>query len=54
MTNIDLEHLDYYRNIDEIKDVFLQFVSKIPFYGAAILCLDDDNIVELLPQIKKG
>jgi len=53
VTNIDLEHLDYYRNIDEIKDVFLQFVSKIPFYGAAILCLDDDNIVELLPQIKK-
>ncbi len=53
VTNIDLEHLDYYNDIDEIKDVFLQFINKIPFYGAAILCLDDDNIVSLLPEIKK-
>jgi len=53
VTNIDLEHLDYYRDIDEIKEVFLQFVSKIPFYGAAVLCLDDDNIASLLPRIKK-
>jgi UDP-N-acetylmuramate--alanine ligase len=53
VTNIDLEHLDYYKNIDEIKDVFLQFINKIPFYGAAILCLDDDNIAGLLPAIKK-
>ncbi len=53
VTNIDLEHLDYYNNIEEIKDVFLQFINKIPFYGAAILCLDNDHIAELLPQIKK-
>ncbi len=53
VTNIDLEHLDYYRDIEDIKDVFLQFINKIPFYGAAILCLDDDNVASLLPRIKK-
>ena len=53
VTNIDLEHLDYYSGIEEIKEVFLEFINKIPFYGAAVLCLDDANIAELLPQIKK-
>jgi UDP-N-acetylmuramate--alanine ligase len=53
VTNIDLEHLEYYQNIEEIKAVFLQFINKIPFYGAAILCLDNENIVDLLPAIKK-
>lgn len=51
VTNIDLEHLDYYRDIDHIKDTFLQFINKIPFYGAAILCLDDENVADLLPLI---
>jgi UDP-N-acetylmuramate--alanine ligase len=53
ITNIDLEHLDYYRDIDHIKQTFLQFIDKIPFYGAAIICLDDPNIAEILPSIKK-
>jgi UDP-N-acetylmuramate--alanine ligase len=53
VTNIDLEHLDYYRDLDHIKNTFLEFIDKIPFYGAAILCLDDENIVELLPAISK-
>ena len=53
VTNIDLEHLDYYRDLDHIKEVFLQFIDKIPFYGAVILCLDDLNIAELLPKIHK-
>lgn len=53
ITNIDLEHLDYYRDIDHIKEVFLDFVNKIPFYGVAILCLDDPHLVDLLPRIKK-
>ncbi|KGO35683.1 MAG: UDP-N-acetylmuramate--L-alanine ligase [Desulfoprunum sp.] len=51
VTNIDLEHLDYYRDLDHIKETFLQFINKIPFYGAAVLCLDDQNIVDLLPSI---
>ncbi|THB79643.1 MAG: UDP-N-acetylmuramate--L-alanine ligase [Desulfobulbaceae bacterium] len=53
VTNIDLEHLDYYHDINHIKSSFLQFIDKIPFYGAAIICLDDKHIAEILPEIKK-
>jgi UDP-N-acetylmuramate--alanine ligase len=53
VTNIDLEHLDYYRDIEHIKSSFLEFIDKVPFYGAAILCLDDANIVDILPKIRK-
>lgn len=53
VTNIDLEHLDYYRDLEHIKLTFLQFIDKIPFYGAAIVCLDDANIADILPSIKK-
>ncbi len=53
ITNIDLEHLDYYRDLEHIKETFLEFIRKIPFYGAAILCLDDTNIAGLLPQIQR-
>jgi len=53
VTNIDLEHLDYYRDLDHIKETFLEFIAKIPFYGAAILCLDDRNIAAILPKIER-
>ncbi len=53
VTNIDLEHLDYYRDIDHIKDVFLEFIDRLPFYGAAIVCFDDKNISSILPNIQK-
>ena len=53
VTNIDLEHLDYYRDIDHIRDIFLQFINKIPFYGSAILCLEDENIQAILPRVQK-
>lgn len=53
VTNIDLEHLDHYRDLDHIKATFLEFIDKVPFYGAAIVCLDDQNIAEVLPEIKK-
>ncbi len=53
VTNIDLEHLDYYRDIEHIKASFLEFIDKVPFYGAVILCLDDPNISDILPQIGK-
>lgn len=53
ITNIDLEHLDYYRDLDHIKNSFLEFIGRVPFYGAAIICLDDANIADVLPQIKK-
>jgi UDP-N-acetylmuramate--alanine ligase len=53
ITNIDLEHLDYYRDIEDIKDAFLQFANIVPFYGSTILCLDDDNVKAILPEIKR-
>jgi len=53
VTNIDLEHLDYYSSIEEIKAIFLKFIDKIPFYGAAIVCMDDTHLASILPEIKK-
>lgn len=53
VTNIDLEHLDFYRDLDHIRETFLQFVNRIPFYGQAVLCLEDENIQSLLPKIGK-
>ena len=53
VTNIDREHLDYYQNIKAIKDVFLSFLDRIPFYGLAVLCLDNEPLQELIPRIKK-
>src|SRR5277367_900078 len=53
VTNIDREHLDHYPSISEIRAAFLEFIQKVPFYGAAILCLDDENIQSLLPQINR-
>lgn len=53
VTNIDAEHLDYYRDIDGIKKTFINFINKIPFYGVAILCADNENIRAILPFIEK-
>ena len=53
VTNIDLEHLDYYRDIDHIQRSFLEFLSRIPFYGQAVLCLEDEHVQAMLPQIRK-
>ncbi len=53
VTNIDADHLDHYSGIDEIKEAFLQFLYKIPFFGLAVLCLDHPNIQSLIPKLKK-
>jgi UDP-N-acetylmuramate--alanine ligase len=53
ITNIDLEHLDYYKDLNEIKTSFLNFIDRIPFYGIAVLCLDNPSIQAILPDIKK-
>ncbi len=53
VTNIDPEHLDFYKGIEEIKESFLCFLEKIPFFGLAVLCLDHPNIQSLLPRLKK-
>lgn len=49
VTNIDLEHLETYADLDDIKNTFKQFINNVPFYGKAILCSDDPNIQSLLP-----
>lgn len=51
VTNIDLEHLETYTDLDDIKNTFLQFTNKVPFYGKAIVCTDDENIRSLLPHL---
>ena len=53
VTNIDPEHLDYYSGIDEIKETFLGFLNRIPFFGLAVLCLDHPNVQSLIPKLKK-
>lgn len=53
VTTIDAEHLDYYGTLDNIKRDFLRFINKVPFYGAAILCLDEKNIQEIIPKVEK-
>ena len=53
VTSVDADHLDYYNSIEEIGDTFLTFINKVPFYGAAVLCLDQENIQKLIPKIQK-
>jgi UDP-N-acetylmuramate--alanine ligase len=53
VTNIDREHLDHYPDLDAIKSAFLEFIDRIPFYGLAVLCLDNESVQSLIPEIKK-
>ncbi|HEX2713052.1 MAG TPA: Mur ligase domain-containing protein, partial [Candidatus Acidoferrales bacterium] len=53
VTSIDREHMDHYRSLEEIQEVFTQFVNRVPFYGAAILSLDEPNLQAILPQVKR-
>jgi UDP-N-acetylmuramate--alanine ligase len=53
VTTIDREHLDQYSSLEEIQEVFAQFVNRVPFYGAAILCLDEPNVQAIIPSIKR-
>jgi len=53
VTNVDREHLDCYTSLDDIRGAFTEFVNKIPFYGAAIVCLDDENVQSILPGVKR-
>ncbi|MEO9468548.1 UDP-N-acetylmuramate--L-alanine ligase [Parasphingorhabdus sp.] len=52
VTNIDPEHLDHYGSFDKIKDSFVEFIENVPFYGAAILCLDHPEVQAILPRIR--
>ena len=53
VTTIDREHLDYYHSLEDIQEAFTQFVNRVPFYGAVVLCLDEPNVQANLPQVKR-
>lgn len=52
VTNIDPEHLDHYGSFDKVKDAFVEFIENVPFYGAAILCLDHPEVQAILPRVQ--
>jgi UDP-N-acetylmuramate--alanine ligase len=53
VTTIDREHLDQYASLEDIQGAFLQFVNRVPFYGAAVLCLDEPNVQAIIPNVKR-
>jgi UDP-N-acetylmuramate--alanine ligase len=53
VTNIDREHMDYHQTMERLTESFLNFVNKIPFYGLAVLCLDNPQVQTLFPKVKK-
>ncbi|MBI4688109.1 MAG: UDP-N-acetylmuramate--L-alanine ligase [Nitrospirae bacterium] len=53
VTNIDKEHMDFFKDIEELKAAFLAFVNKVPFYGISVLCVDNIYIREILPHIQR-
>ncbi|MGE0468682.1 MAG: UDP-N-acetylmuramate:L-alanine ligase [Candidatus Nitrospira kreftii] len=53
VTNLDREHLDHYGSMERINECFLEFINKIPFYGLAVLCADDERLHALFPHIVK-
>jgi UDP-N-acetylmuramate--alanine ligase len=53
ITTIEAEHLDCYRDLDEIKNAFVEFANKVPFYGAVIACLDERGVRSILPRLEK-
>ncbi|MEO8168668.1 MAG: UDP-N-acetylmuramate--L-alanine ligase [bacterium] len=53
LTTLETDHLDCYRDLDDIKSAFIQFASKVPFYGFVVLCLDEPALQNIMPKIKK-
>jgi UDP-N-acetylmuramate--alanine ligase len=53
VTNIDREHMNHYGSMDRIRDTFIDFINKLPFYGTAILCLDNEEIQRIIPRLRK-
>jgi UDP-N-acetylmuramate--alanine ligase len=51
ITNIDAEHLDHYGTHEKVKDAFVEFANRIPFYGLAVLCVDHPHVQAILPRI---
>jgi len=54
VTNIDADHLDHYKYFNNLKEAFLDYINKIPFYGYSVLCAEDVTLRELLPSVKRS
>ncbi len=54
VTNIDREHMDFFKTIDSLKEAFLSFINKVPFYGTAIICIENEHLRKLLPSVHRG
>jgi UDP-N-acetylmuramate--alanine ligase len=53
LTTLESEHLDTYKDLDDIKSAFIEFANKVPFYGFVVLCLDEPALLEIIPEINK-
>lgn len=53
VTNIDKEHMDFFKSMDALKEAFLTFMNKVPFYGLSVVCIDDPNVRELVPDVHR-
>ena len=53
VTNIDREHMDCYRDMDDVEQAFVDFMNRVPFYGAVIVCRDDERVSSLLPRLER-
>lgn len=53
VTTLEAEHMDCYTNLDDIKGAFVEFVNKVPFYGAVVLCLDEASLQSIIPHIHR-
>lgn len=53
VTNIDREHMEFFRTMDRLQEAFLSFINKVPFYGLSIICAENENLRGLIPRIEK-
>lgn len=53
ITNIDREHMDYYKDFNSVRKAYLEFANKIPFYGAVVVCVDHPVVAQMIPEIDK-
>ena len=53
VTNIDREHMDCYRDMDDIRETFIEFMDRVPFYGMVVACNDDEELRALLPRVRR-
>jgi len=53
VTNVDREHMESYRSLDELQQAFADFANKVPFYGSVVACADDSNLMAVVPRLKR-